>query len=118
MKLTRRTLLKSALIAAAAAQGRRSFAAGPGAAPIAWRVFDSRRTASRAWLGSSAERVIDVAHEATTRWARLRSLNCAGRVTGMTTWSDFVQIRGLLQEKGKRLRVESRSEDLFHWEMS
>jgi hypothetical protein len=35
----------------------------------------------------------------------------------LTTWSDYVQARGLLQEKGKRLRVELRSANLFYWEM-
>jgi hypothetical protein len=70
-----------------------------------------------AWLGSDAGRAIDVAHDAANRWVRLRSLNPEGRVAGLTTWSDFVQVRGLLQEKGKRLRVESRSGDLFYWEM-
>lgn len=119
MKLTRRTLLKSALIAAAAAaQGGRSFAAGSGAAPIAWRVFDSRRSASRDWLGSNDVRVIDVAHEAANRWVRLRGLSPEGTVAGTTTWSDFVQVRGLLQEKGKRLRLESRSGDLIYWELA
>jgi hypothetical protein len=130
MKLTRRVMLKSALISAAAAtHAGRSFAAGSGAAPLAWRVFDSRRHASRAWLGSDAGRTIDagrtmdagraidVAHDAANRWVRLRGLNPEGRVAGLTTWSDFVQVRGLLQEKGKRLRVESRSGDLFYWEM-
>ena len=118
MKLTRRTMLKSALIAAAAAtQAGRSVAAGSGAALIAWRVFDSRRPPSRAWLGFDAERVIDVAPDAANRWVRLRALNPEGRVAGMTTWSDFVQVRGLLQEKGRRLRVEERSGDLFYWEM-
>jgi hypothetical protein len=47
----------------------------------------------------------------------LRRVAPAGRVAGLTTWSDFVQVRGLLQEKGKRLRHESRSGNLFYWEM-
>jgi hypothetical protein len=39
-------------------------------------------------------------------------------VSGLTSWSDFVQVRGVLQEKGKRLRLESRRGKLFYWEMA
>jgi hypothetical protein len=39
-------------------------------------------------------------------------------VSGLTSWSDFVQVRGVLQEKGKRLRLESRRGELFYWEMA
>jgi hypothetical protein len=119
MKVTRRTLLKNALIAAAAAtQAGRSIATVSGTAPILWRVFDGRRPASRAWLGADAGPAIDVADDAANRWTRLRGLRREGRVAGMTTWADFVQVRGRLQEMGKRLRVESRSGDLFYWEMA
>jgi hypothetical protein len=118
MTLTRRTMLKSALIAAVAAtEAGRAIASGSRAAPIAWRVFDSRLPLSRAWLGPGAEGTIDVAEEQASRWARLRGMIPGGRVAGMTTWSDFVQVRGLLQEKGMRLRREARSGDLFCWEM-
>ncbi len=118
MRLTRRTMLRSTLIAAVAAtQAGRTTAAALSAAAIVWRVFDSRFSARRAWQGSDGGRVIDLAHDRANRWVRLRGMHPAGRVAGMTTWSDFVQVRGLLQEKGRRLRVEERSGDLFYWEM-
>ena len=81
------------------------------------RVFDARLPQSLAWRGPYAEGAIDVAHEGTNRWMRLRGLEGRGRVAGLTNWSDFVQARGVLQEKGRRLRVESRSGALFYWEM-
>jgi hypothetical protein len=117
MKFSRRTMLRNALFAAVATQAARSFAAMSGPAPVLWRVFDSRVAASRVWLGFDTGWAIDVAHEAATRWVRLRGLSSNLRVAGMTSWSDFVQVRGLLQERRKRLRVESRNGELFYWEM-
>jgi hypothetical protein len=123
--LTRRALLKSAVCGAAAiAAGRAAIAVAPAAAaaappprPIELRIFDARLPASREWVGSDAAAAIDVAREGMHRWTRLRSAEPRGRVAGLTTWSDFVQVRGLLQDKGKRLRVQSRSGALFYWEM-
>ena len=118
MTLTRRGLIKNALIAAAAmAEARRAAAAASRSTPPALRVYDSRVPVSGAWIGDHGEGVIDVAEEHASRWVRLRRVAPAGRVAGLTTWSDFVQVRGLLQEKGKRLRHESRSGNLFYWEM-
>jgi hypothetical protein len=133
--LTRRILLKRAVCGAAAmALGRAATAVGPATAaasvaaaapaaaaptsqPIELRVFDARLPASRAWVGSYADGAIDVAREGMTRWTRLRGAEPRGRVAGLTTWSDFVQVRGVLQDKGKRLRGQSRSGALFYWEM-
>jgi fluoride ion exporter CrcB/FEX len=119
MTFNRRDLLKSAFIAAGAtAIGTgRALAGSPVSTMSDLRVYDSRVPASRAWLNGRAERVIDVAHEHATRWARLRSVAATGRVAGLTTWSDYVQARGVLLEKGRRVRVESRSGHLFYWEM-
>src|SRR3954467_14840587 len=102
MMLTRRALLASALLAStlstgAAAEGRRR---GPGAL----RVFDSRLPLSRAWLGSNTGDSIDVAHEHGQRWRQLRHSAPVGRIAGLARWSDYVQIRGVLEQKGKRLR--------------
>jgi len=41
-----------------------------------------------------------------------------GRVVGLTSWSDLVLARGLLEEKGLRLRAQARCGRLFYWEMS
>ncbi len=115
MTLTRRELLWNAVIAATVtATGTARVTAS---APDELRVYDSRLPSSRAWLGDRAARAIDVAEEHASRWIRLRSAASTGRVAGLTAWSDFVQARGVLLEKGRRLRVASRSADLFYWEM-
>ena len=117
MTLTRRKLLESALLAAAAAGAGRTLACAAFSPVPDVRVYDSEVPLSRAWLCDHADRGVDVALERASRWTRLRSLAPSGRVAGLTTWSDYVQARGLLQEKGKRLRVELRSANLFYWEM-
>jgi hypothetical protein len=118
MKITRRTLMSSALLAAAAAtEIGRAAAADSLRVGISLRIFDSRSSQSRAWRGSRAEGAIDVAQEHANRWLNLRSITPQGRVAGLTGWSDFVQARGVLEQKGKRLRAEARSGRLFYWEM-
>jgi hypothetical protein len=118
MKITRRTLMSSALFAAAAAaEIGRAAAADSLRAGISLRIFDSRSPESLAWRGSHGERAIDVAQEHANRWLNLRSVTPHGRVAGLTAWSDFVQARGVLEQKGKRLRAESRGGRLFYWEM-
>jgi ABC-type sugar transport system substrate-binding protein len=117
MKITRRTLLTSAVLAAAAATEIGRAAADSLRAGISLRIFDSRSSLSRAWRGSRAEGAIDVAQEQANRWLNLRSITPHGRVAGLTAWSDFVQARGVLEQKGLRLRTESRSGRLFYWEM-
>jgi hypothetical protein len=116
MKLTRRALLASAVLAStlstgAAAEGRRRVLG-------ALRVFDSRLPLSRAWLGSNTGNSIDVAHEQANRWSQLRNCAPVGRIAGLTRWSDYIQVRGALEQKGKRLRLEARSGGLFYWEMT
>ena len=115
MILTRRALLVSAVFASAISTGvavedRRRI-------PAALRVFDSRLPLSRAWLGSQTGSSIDVAQEQANRWTQLRNSAPAGWVAGLTRWSDYVQARGVLEQKGKRLRLEARSGGLFYWEM-
>jgi|HubBroStandDraft_1064217.scaffolds.fasta_scaffold85587_2 hypothetical protein len=117
MKFTRRTLLKSALVAGTAAIGTQRVPASS-SAPLGLRVFDSGLPSSRAWLSLRTGPAIDVDYQRRSRWAYLRSFEPGGVVSGLTSWSDFVQVRGLLQEKGKRLRLESRRGDLFYWEMA
>lgn len=117
MRITRRTLLKSAVFAAVASKIGNAAAADSTPPPIALRIFDSRSPESCAWRGFSAEGAIDVAQEHARRWLTLRSIAPRGGVEGFTAWSDFVQARGLLEQKGKRLRAESRSGQWFHWVM-
>lgn len=85
--------------------------------PSALRIFDSRLPLSRTWLGSDIGNSIDVAREKATRWSQLRNSVPAGSVAGLTRWSDYIQARGALEQKGKRLRLEARSGELFYWEM-
>jgi hypothetical protein len=117
MNISRRTMLWSAVIGAGAVTQIGWSAVAALQPSISLRIFDSRSGASRAWGESSAESAIDVAQENANRWRNLRSLTPQGLVAGLTAWSDFVQARGVLEEKGKRLRAESRSGRLFYWEM-
>jgi hypothetical protein len=118
MTITRRMLLKSAVFAAAAAtETGWVVAAVSASSPIELRIFDSQAPASRDWLGPHVDWAVDVSIERSNRWTQLRAVKPRGRVLGLTTWSDFVQVRGLFEEKGKRLQHESRSGRLFYWEM-
>jgi hypothetical protein len=117
MSITRRTLLKSAMFAAAATKVGCAAAEDSPRPRISLRIFDSRSPESRAWLGVHTAGVIDVAQEHAKRWSTLRSMTSRGGVEGFTLWSDFVQARGVLEQKGIRLRAESRSGRWFHWEM-
>jgi hypothetical protein len=81
-------------------------------------VYDSRLPQSRGLLRQNSPRAIDVADEHANFWRTLRNTVPRGRVVGLTCWSDLVQARGLLEEKGLRLRAEARCGRLFYWEMS
>ncbi|MFM2100415.1 MAG: hypothetical protein RLZZ366_1954 [Pseudomonadota bacterium] len=115
MSISRRTILKGAATIGAAA----ALPAGAvGSKPIC-TVIDSRIPASLRLIQNAGGSVIDIAHADTSFWRSLRAAP-AGMVTGMTRWSDFVMIRGFLEEQGKRLRDESHDPvaDLFRWTMS
>jgi hypothetical protein len=81
-------------------------------------VYDSRLPQSRGLLRQNSRRAVDVADEHANFWRTLRAAAPRGRVVGLTAWSDLVQVRGLLEEKGLRLRAEARCGKLFYWEMS
>ena len=116
MNATRRLILKGALLAAASAATLTGRAIGmPSAAMI---VYDSRLAQSRGLLGQNSPRAVDVAVEHANFWRTLRGTAPRGLVVGLTSWSDLVLVRGLLQEKGLRLRTEIRRGELFYWEMS
>lgn len=110
-------LTGAVLAAAGATKIGRAIAANAPRSAISLRIFDGRCGASRAWAESGADAAIDVALENANRWLNLRSITPQGRVAGLTAWSDFVQARGVLERKGKRLQAESRSGRLFYWEM-
>jgi hypothetical protein len=115
MTVSRRTLLKgTAAIGAATA-----LPAIAARSKVICTIIDSRIPASLRFAKNAAGPVIDVAHEDAAFWKKLRSAP-DGTVTGMTRWSDFVIIRGLLEEQGKRLRDEAHdaSTALFTWTMA
>jgi hypothetical protein len=116
MNVTRRLVLKGALLAAASACAATGRAAGMPSEPMV--VYDSRLPQSRELLRQNSGRAIDVADEHANFWRTLRGTAPRGRVVGLTSWSDLVQVRGLLEEKGLRLRAEARCGRLFYWEMS
>ena len=82
-------------------------------------VFDSRLPASVA-LARTSVASIDVAHEDARFWRGLRGLD-RGPVAGLTRWSDFVTVRGFLEERGLRLKAQTPlpgQPHLFRWEMA
>lgn len=116
MILSRRGLLASGAAAATvAAVGGSRFAAGP---PPALVVYDSRRADSLAFARSIAAPRIDIAREDANLWRAVRNLAVDGTIVGLTGWSDWVLVRGVLEEKGKRLRREVRAGRLFEWTMA
>jgi TAT (twin-arginine translocation) pathway signal sequence len=109
MKLSRRTMLKSAGVASVAA------AIVPGqtiAAKPMLAVYDSRLPEARAFAAqvqAQGIRTIDIAGGDKDLWHIARQdLATPGAVSGMTGWSDWVVLRGLLEERGKRLVREAR----------
>jgi len=114
MNITRRSLLKCALVAATAVPGTSRLRPEPGVL----LVYDSRLPQSLALQQSHVGRAIDLAHEHANRWENLRRLRPDGRVVGLTSWSDLVQVRGLLEQRGSRLRAQARRGRLFYWEMA
>jgi hypothetical protein len=108
MRVSRRTLLKSVGVAGAAtALPAQAFAASPALA-----VYDSRLPEGAAF-GATAKaqglHTVDVAggDRAILQIAR-HSLSTSDTVVGLTGWSEWVIVRGLLEERGKRLSQERR----------
>lgn len=115
MTLSRRALLKrSGAVAAVVATVPAVAMAERGSTLL---VIDSRIPQSRALARLSAQ-TIDVAFEDAQFWQMFRSGPLPDRVVGLTAWSDWVVVRGFLEERGKRVRAEVRRGALFHWTMS
>lgn len=121
MIVDRRTLLAGGVTLAAWP----ARAAAAGAVRIAF--VDSRLPATRAFVaGLSGARVIDIAAADADLWREVRGFASGGeRVVGLTRWSDWVALRGVLEDKKLRVRAETRIESaavrdaaLFCWEMS
>jgi formate dehydrogenase assembly factor FdhD len=125
MTLDRRTVLKASAAAgaaiavpAAALEIRQSLAAR-------LVVYDSRIAESRAFAETQGGHpAIDIADAHADLWRKVRDVAQHGRVDGLTGWSDWVMVRGALQDKGLRLSAEQRAGSplsghahLFRWTM-
>lgn len=122
MKLTRRSALKTTAVLGAATAIP---LAGDRAGAVSLVVHDSRLPASRAFVATQLQgRRLDIAGEEARFWATVRSgLPHLALVEGLTRWSDWVQLRGALEERGLRLVSETRldkrsgAENLYRWTM-
>jgi hypothetical protein len=114
MRIDRRSLLKSGAVAGgivAAPVAARAFK------PQALTIFDSRALPSRAFAHGQRGAKIDVAQEDAQLWRSLRTAS-KGRIEGLTSWSDWVLVRGLLEERGLRVKAEAKTGALFRWTMA
>jgi hypothetical protein len=115
MTLSRRALLKGSGAAAAVVATAPALAMREVDSTL--MVIDSRMPQSRALARLSAH-TIDIAFEDAQFWQMFRSGPLPDRVVGLTAWSDWVVVRGFLEERGKRVRAETQRGALFHWTMS
>ncbi|MEY2942088.1 MAG: hypothetical protein RLY97_102 [Pseudomonadota bacterium] len=115
MTLSRRMMLKSTAIVTASLAASAKVAAAQMTPTLV--VFDSRIPASMAFAQTHSAPRMDVAHADAHFWRDLRGAAPHGPIIGLIGWSDWVVVRGLLEEKGKRLTGENRAGQLFHWTM-
>ena len=113
MRINRRTLLKNGSLVAGIVATTGAGRAFEGPAII---IYDSRDLKSRAFAYRKPGPKIDVAQEDVQMWRSLRTIN-KRRVEGLTIWSDWVLVRGLLEEKGLRVKQEAKIGSLFRWTM-
>jgi TAT (twin-arginine translocation) pathway signal sequence len=123
MSVSRRTILKGAA-------GLSAAAAIPAVAPKtrdAVIVYDSRLPEARAFAAQrKGHQLIDIATAESEQWRALRMLpENVSRISGLTGWSDWVAVRGFLEERGLRLKAEtnvaarlSGKAHLFRWDMA
>lgn len=115
MILSRRSLVKTGVLATAIATTTARALATPRPALI---IYDSRLPQSSAFARNWSTPKIDVAHEDAHFWRTLRTVAPDGTILGITSWSDWVVVRGLLEEKGMRVKQEAASGTLFRWTMA
>ncbi len=117
MTLSRRSMLKLGVVAAAAAAPATRGLAQKRPALV---IYDSRLPDSIAFAKAQGVRAIDIAREHGTLWRSLRAPLPDGRIIGMTRWSDLVLVRGAFEEKGKRIKHQSQAtpHSPFVWEMA
>lgn len=89
-------------------------------------VYDSRIPESRSFAKTLGHALlIDVSAQEDLNWAGLRQeLRGTRQINGLTGWTDWVNVRGLLEERGLRLTSQtsvpaplSGKAHLFKWEM-
>lgn len=121
MRTTRRGLLKGSALAGAAV----AIPVAAGAATVAaLLVFDSRLAESAGYAaGKAALHRIDLA-EVPLRAAH-QAMAGADQIEGLTRWSDWTVLRGLLEADGLRSASEanlaaplSGHDGLWHWSMA
>lgn len=115
MTLTRRTLIKGSAVAVAATVGAPYL---HDQTPIHVVVYDSRSPASLAFAALHHGERIDIAEEDPKFWQSLRTMTKLGAVKGLTGWSDFVIVRGYLQERGLRITQQRLEGDCCQWTMA
>lgn len=113
--MNRRSLLKRGAVLGGIAA---SPAAIQALTPPSLSIYDSRSLPGRAFALLAGGRKIDLAEEHGTMLRGLRSLAPKCQVEGLTSWSDYVVVRGLLEERGLRVRHEARHGRLFRWTMA
>jgi hypothetical protein len=119
--LTRRHCLKQiGLAAIAVGAGEWACASVEPESMIDIAVFDAAVPTSRD-LAAMARVQIETGSQRSTRWQALRSARVrpGQHVAGVTTWSDWTVVRGMLSQNGLRVRSEQRLPGgLFQWEMA
>ncbi|MBB4612039.1 twin-arginine translocation signal domain-containing protein [Novosphingobium taihuense] len=117
MRVSRRSILKGSALAGAVA-ATPAMAAMARSAPVV--VFDSRIPESVAFAASqSAHMRFDLAHGTEEAARAIKDLRA---VTGLTRWSDWTALRGVMEAQGLRLSEEIRAAaplsgrtHLFRW---
>jgi TAT (twin-arginine translocation) pathway signal sequence len=108
MSVSRRSVLKGASVLGAAS----ALPMAAAAKPPALAIYDSRLPESRLFARAerrNGTRTFDIAPGDSALVALARAdLAVPGRVIGMTGWSDWVALRGLMEDRGKRLTHETR----------
>jgi hypothetical protein len=122
MSISRRMILKAgAAISAAVTLPAIASAKAPIVA-----IYDSRILESRSFAETLDHALlIDVAAQDDQNWVGLRKgLQGTRQIKGLTGWTDWVNVRGLLEERGLRLTSQtsvpaplSGKAHLFKWEM-
>ncbi len=91
-------------------------------------VYDSRLPQSLRFAGeceAKGIRLFDIADQEADRWRACRDgfdVAEGATIVGMTGWSDWVALRGLLHEQRRRVQGESRVDgegrSLFNWSVA